>query len=141
MTGPSEQLRASRSYLGQQHGIEVFWNRLSLTTITGNGNNRFGWLDHVYNVENDLGILKFAAIGISDSDGSSLDNISVTAIPEPETFAMLLTGLGLLAGVTRRRISRIDDCRGQFAKLVTFFRAGSRQGEDRLCRVRIHSLP
>ena len=124
--------------------IEVFWNSLSLTTIVGNGNNRSSWLDHVYNVQadaNGLGILKFAAIGISDSDGGSLDNISVTAIPEPETFAMLLTGLGLLAGVTRRRISRIDDCRGQFAKLVTFFRAGSRQGEDRLCRARIHSLP
>jgi len=54
-----------------------------------------------------LGILKFAAIGISDSDGGSLDNISVTAIPEPETIAILLTGLGLLAAVTRRRKSRI----------------------------------
>ena len=89
--------------------IEVFWNSLSLTTIVGNGNNRSSWLDHVYNVQadaNGLGILKFAAIGISDSDGGSLDNISVTAIPEPETFAMLLTGLGLLAGVTRRRKSR-----------------------------------
>jgi hypothetical protein len=141
MTGPSEQIRASRSYLGQQYGIKVFWNSLSLTTITGNGNNRFGWLDHVYNVENGLGILKFAAIGISDSDGGSLDNISVTAIPEPETIAILLTGLGLLRLSLAVAYLASDDCRGQFAKLVTFFHAGSRQGEDRLCRVRIHSLP
>ena len=62
MTGPSEQIRASRSYLGQQHGIKVFWNSLSLTTITGNGNNRFGWLDHVYNVENGFDILKFCLL-------------------------------------------------------------------------------
>lgn len=30
-------------------------------------------------------------------------NYNVTAVPEPETFAMLLAGLGLMGGIARRR--------------------------------------
>ena len=50
--------------------------------------------------------LKFSAIGNSDSYGGSLDNVSVTAVspvPEVETYAMLLAGLGLLGVASRRR--------------------------------------
>ncbi len=32
-----------------------------------------------------------------------LDNVSVTAVPEPETFALLLAGLGVVGAVARRR--------------------------------------
>ncbi|MDE2388323.1 MAG: DUF642 domain-containing protein [Betaproteobacteria bacterium] len=38
-----------------------------------------------------------------DNVGALLDNVSVTAVPEPETYAMLLTGLGLLGFAARRR--------------------------------------
>jgi hypothetical protein len=47
--------------------------------------------------------LTFAALGNSDSYGSSLDKISVTAVPEPETYAMFLAGLAALGFVARRR--------------------------------------
>ncbi len=50
--------------------------------------------------------LTFSAIGRSDSLGGSLDNVSVTAVspvPEAETYAMLLAGLGLLGVASRRR--------------------------------------
>jgi hypothetical protein len=33
----------------------------------------------------------------------AVDNILVTAVPEPETIAMLLAGLGVLGFVARRR--------------------------------------
>jgi hypothetical protein len=85
------------------NGIQVFWNDQSLGSITGSSSN---WLDLIYDVQadaNGFGTLKFAAIGSSDRVGGSLDNISVTAIPEPDTSAMLLAGLGILAVVTRRR--------------------------------------
>ena len=44
-------------------------------------------------------------------DGSSyqisvMSDVSVQAIPEPETYAMLLAGLGLLGFVARRRKQR-----------------------------------
>lgn len=47
--------------------------------------------------------------GIISVDSYSLDGISptpsnwVTAVPEPETYAMMLTGLGLMGFIVRRR--------------------------------------
>ncbi len=38
-----------------------------------------------------------------DNQGALLDRVSVAAVPEPETYAMLLGGLGLLGFVARRR--------------------------------------
>lgn len=38
-----------------------------------------------------------------DNVGILLDNVSVSPVPEPETYAMLLAGLGLLGFAARRR--------------------------------------
>ena len=49
-------------------------------------------------------VLTFTAMGTSNSFGASIDNVSVTAaVPEPETYAMLLAGLGLMGTIIRRR--------------------------------------
>jgi hypothetical protein len=48
-------------------------------------------------------ILSFYATGTSDSYGTSLDKVSVTAVPEPETFALFLAGLGMLGLMAKRR--------------------------------------
>lgn len=47
--------------------------------------------------------LMFYATGKSDSLGGSLDNVSVTAVPEPESYAMMLAGLALMGTIARRR--------------------------------------
>lgn len=39
-----------------------------------------------------------------DNMGLILDNVSVTAVPEPETYALMLAGLGLVGFVARRRM-------------------------------------
>jgi hypothetical protein len=38
-----------------------------------------------------------------DNFGALLDNVSVSAIPEPESYVMLLAGLGLMGFLARRR--------------------------------------
>jgi len=46
--------------------------------------------------------LAFSSIA-GGSSGAVLDNVSVTAVPEPETYAMLLAGLGLVGWARRRQ--------------------------------------
>ena len=50
--------------------------------------------------------LTFSALGKQDTYGGSLDNVSVTAVPEAETYAMMLAGLGLMGTIVRRRKSK-----------------------------------
>jgi hypothetical protein len=38
-----------------------------------------------------------------DNVGALLDNVSVQAVPEPESYALLLAGLGLMGTIARRR--------------------------------------
>lgn len=38
-----------------------------------------------------------------DNVGAMLDNVSIAAVPEPETYAMLLAGLGMVGFAARRR--------------------------------------
>lgn len=47
--------------------------------------------------------VRFAAWG-NDNQGMLLDNVSVTTpVPEPETYAMILAGLGIIGLMARRR--------------------------------------
>lgn len=86
--------------------IQAWWNGVLLTTVTGNGIGKSdnNWLTLGFQVSgtgND--ILTFAAAGISDGLGGSLDNVILTAVPEPETYGMMLAGLGLIGFAARRR--------------------------------------
>lgn len=48
-------------------------------------------------------LLKFESNNVVANSGAVIDNVSVTAVPEPETYALLLTGLGFVAFMARRR--------------------------------------
>lgn len=51
-----------------------------------------------------LQALTFSSVGGDGWSGAVLDNVSVTAaVPEPETYAMMLAGLGLVGFIARRR--------------------------------------
>lgn len=87
----------------------------SLGNLSGNllngvaGGGTIQWLH--YTGIADLGssgsaTLTFAALGVSDMAGGSLDNISVTAVPEPGALALMLAGLGIVGGLVAKRRDR-----------------------------------
>jgi len=90
------------------NGIEAYINddlQLSLTS-TGVGHSGNTWSLHSLTFTAGAGpltTLSFFAAGNSDSLGGSLDDVSVTAVPEPETYALLLGGLALVGFTTRKR--------------------------------------
>lgn len=87
----------------------TFWNgNTQLGTYNGsavmappNGNQSFASFFNVSTIGNDV-ITKvtFASSGMAfETDNHAF----VTAVPEPETYAMMLAGLGLMASIARRR--------------------------------------
>jgi hypothetical protein len=85
------------------NGIQAYWNNELLTTVTGKGGSANNWYTLSFDVVgtgNDK--LTFKAVGLSDSYGSSLDNVALTAT---NAYSMLLAGLGLLGVSARRRLS------------------------------------
>lgn len=91
--------------------LNVSFGDFTDTLLHNVGNNTSAHLWQQFTQRIDLGysgsaVLTFAAAGVSDSVGASLDNITVNAVPEPGTPLMVLTGLGLLAAVNKRRSNK-----------------------------------
>jgi hypothetical protein len=89
------------------NGIEVLWNNTNVATFTQAGGSLNAWSSQSFDLIGaaNSSTLLFRAIGVSDSYGGSLDNVRLTTapIPEPETWAMMMLGMGALGVVARRR--------------------------------------
>jgi hypothetical protein len=92
----------------ESNDINVYWNDTLLKNNTGSGIGQSGnvWQQFEFDVIGTGGLdtLKFAAGGTAQTYGGSLDNVSlVAAVPEPETYALMMAGLGAVAFMARRR--------------------------------------
>ncbi|WEF35068.1 PEP-CTERM sorting domain-containing protein [Pseudoduganella chitinolytica] len=82
-------------------GVQVLWAGYVIGTFNGAADWEMRQLTvHALTRYSEL---EFRAVGASDSLGTSLDAVSVIAVPEPQTYAMLLAGMVLLGVGLRRR--------------------------------------
>ena len=103
---------AARPGVAANNGLGFTFGSYGDNTLLANvaGGRTHNWLQYTLNnfrLDADgVTRLSFFATGISNGVGASLDNVSVTAVspvPEVETYAMLLAGLGVLGVASRRR--------------------------------------
>ncbi len=80
-------------------------NLLSVAGGNGGGNTNFR-LFTTHFVTTTPQSLTFAATGVSDSLGGYIENISLSGVPEPASWAMMIGGFGMIGGAMRRRGSR-----------------------------------
>ena len=74
--------------------------------LAGSSHAAMGWQAESFSfvATSAVSTLTFAGSPANSYYGAALDNVSVTAaVPEPETYAMLLAGLGLVGAIARRR--------------------------------------
>ncbi|WP_242140066.1 PEPxxWA-CTERM sorting domain-containing protein [Sphingomonas sp. TREG-RG-20F-R18-01] len=87
------------------NGIAVLLNGVqSFASIGGNGDEQTDWRRQTFafNVSAPT-TLTFAALGTSDSRGGYIDSVSLSAVPEPASWAMMIAGFGMMGFALRNR--------------------------------------
>ncbi|RYD25452.1 MAG: PEP-CTERM sorting domain-containing protein [Lysobacteraceae bacterium] len=87
------------------NGISVLLNGSSVFTSAGGaGGSNTNWSLQTFAFTAAAPTtLTFAALGRSDSLGGYIDSVSLSAVPEPMTWAMMITGFGMMGVALRNR--------------------------------------
>jgi hypothetical protein len=89
---------------GLSFGFGNGWIAAPGLAVNNTGDNQWSQVNYDFVAGGSTTTLSFMATGNSDSYGTSLDNVSVTAaIPEPSTDALMFGGLAAVGFIARRR--------------------------------------
>ena len=87
------------------NGISILLNGQLLNpplTVTGGPLQQTQWQTYGANFSVNSGdILSFSAVGTNDSLGGYVDNITISAVPEPATWAMMIIGFASAGSMVR----------------------------------------
>jgi len=101
------QLSFDLSYNGGAYkDINFAFGTSTNTAAATSSSSPFFHYSGIYTAAGATTLLAFYSTGGSNNSGVVLDNVSVTVVPEPESYAMLLAGLGLMGAIARRRTAR-----------------------------------
>lgn len=85
------------------NGIALSIGATALDSITGDGAGDTVWQLRTVDFTTTGGALTFSAFGTSDGLGGYLDDITISVVPEPATWGMMLGGFAMVGFAARRR--------------------------------------
>ena len=91
---------------GLSFGFGNGWIAAPALAVNNSGDNQWSQVSYNFVASSGTTTLSFMATGSNDSYGSSLDNVSVAAVPEPSTYALMFGGLAAVGFIARRRRPR-----------------------------------
>ena len=100
--GPGGQSGTGYFSLGATPSVDVTSDLVTVSGLSFKLNSGSNTISFIYAP---LGPLNYGGQSIGD-EGWGLNSATVTAVPEPETYAMFLAGLGLVGAIARRRRAR-----------------------------------
>ena len=94
---------ANTLYLKSKTDITPFTAYLDVTALTVTASGKFEFSSGEFNLANGVHTIKFGGTGMLAQGGAYQFEMSAAPVPEPDSWALLLAGFGVMGAIARRR--------------------------------------